>query len=309
MKSIIYVGVLVLIGLSLLIIISFSGQRSSLSVSSSLFPTTCCVVFKSHVWNRGVRDQLRRIREDILRVVGKEEGVPRPVLVFLWQGKASTVNREAMLLVDHVEVVTDDELREVYPSGFVDPWLSNHWSLMAFFRRHRSWFPEFVWTIEHDVRICGDSNVIWQYNGSEDFVASRGPFQSESWPYRDRYVGPMRDDEKWYGYLQLARYSRRFLEYVDGIFQGGENGQDEMMMFSLVKRREENSGADDSFRVNSEFLSSMQARDDRDGMVLWTADNGLGKRVRDAWQKMQRACRSTTPTHTTKLFHPVKGDD
>jgi hypothetical protein len=48
--------------------------------------------------------------------------------------------------------------------------------------------------------------------------------------------GPLTPAEKRVGFLQLARYSRRALEYLDACFRQGENGQDEMITFSLLNR-------------------------------------------------------------------------
>src|SRR5204863_4500479 len=96
---------------------------------------------------------------------------------------------------------------------------------------------QYYWSIEYDVRISGDSSKIWNYSGSEDFIYPIEPFQDPNWGWKEYYIGgPLVDSTKWYGYLQLARYSKKFLEYLDKYYTSGENGQDEMVTFSLFKR-------------------------------------------------------------------------
>ena len=65
----------------------------------------------------------------------------------------------------------------------------------------------------------------------------RGNTRNANHHLRDYYVGgKLTELDKFYGYLQLARYSKKALEYLDKCYESGENGQDELITFSLLNR-------------------------------------------------------------------------
>lgn len=228
------------------------------------------VIFKTHVWNDEIEEFVQKIRSEAcdFYVLAHTE-TPLPL-------------KDASI---PVITITEKDILSTYESGFVSLWLSNHWNTMWFYHHYPNY--QYYWTIEYDVRIVGDSSKIWSYPGTEDFVFPRGPNQDPNWAYKDDYFGDkLNDSNKWYGYLQLARYSNRFLEYVDKVFQTGENGQDEMMMFSLLKRAEPL-----GMRGSNEFLSQFI-------QDSWSAD------YRDS-SKHRQLLLQADPNKLT-IFHPVK---
>lgn len=244
-------------------------------------PGNFVVLFKTHKWDPGIERRFRKI---------ESEAGPTKVWV-LYHGKS--VPREIR------NVYKCAALEKVYKHGFVDAWLSNHWLLMSWWKSkgRKMKDVDWVWSIEYDVGIVGDSGYLWkdvQDSTDADLLGSFGPFQDESWPYKDNYVGPMVDSDKWFGYLQLSRYSRRFLDYMDEVFERGENGQDEMMIYSLAKRG--------GFNIETEPLHCLQG--------FWSA---LGNDAQSAHDALQEATATATPAATAtstpatrpQLFHPV----
>ena len=238
------------------------------------------VLFKTHVWN-----------EDIERFVRKIERERNCDLVILAHSDDKSLIKKIKdnELKRRVIMITESDIRSVYEKGFVSLWLSNHWNTMWYYKKYPNY--QYYWTIEYDVRIVGDSSKIWNYPGSEDFIFPHGAYQNPYWQYKNDYVGGVLTDEtKWYGYLQLARYSNRFLAYLDSVFEGGENGQDEMMMFSLWKR-------DNAWTGGQQFLK--QFVDDS-----WTVDYRDSDKNHRSIEKAEKVLKKKPKT--VRIFHPVK---
>lgn len=230
--------------------------------------TNTVIVFKTHVWSDEIEQFVQKIRNESSCDFYVLAHTEKPLQV-----KDSSIP---------IITITEQDIRSVYDSGFVSLWLSNHWNTMWFYQHYPDY--QYYWTIEYDVRIVGDSSRIWSYSGTEDFVFTRGPNQDPNWAFKNDYFGNKLDDtNKWYGYLQLARYSNRFLRYADDTFKTGENGQDEMMMFSLLKR------AEPLGMTWSRFLSEF-IRDS------WSAD------YRDSDKHRELMVKANKLT----IFHPVK---
>ncbi len=49
--------------------------------------------------------------------------------------------------------------------------MSNHWILMWFFKKFQNY--NYYWSMEYDVRISGNSCILWNYDGEEDFLFPR----------------------------------------------------------------------------------------------------------------------------------------
>lgn len=187
------------------------------------------VILKTHIWN----EDLERFAIKI-----KNESTQNGLDFYLLMQCESEANFNSIRddeLKKHVLKFTEAEIKQMYSRGFYSMWLSNHWIMMWFYQTHNKY--KYIWSIEYDVRISGDSSKLWRYRGTEDFLYPIVPFQDPNWAYKNHYVGGVLIDKtKYYGYLQLARYSDTFLNYLHEHFSKGENGQDEMMIFSLFKR-------------------------------------------------------------------------
>jgi hypothetical protein len=185
--------------------------------------------------------------------------------------------------------VTDKSFEKVYQTGFEGKWLGNHWLLMWFFKQHPEY--DYYWSIDYDVRIVGDSNVIWSYAGAEDFVTTTQPFRNPTWAYKDNYTGKMFwDESKHYGYLPLARYSKRFLAYLDTEYHLGENGQDELITYSLFVYGRDTVG----LTINWEFLRQFI----KDSWSVIGADNSKHVKLYKRLLKDQE--------EAVTIIHPVK---
>lgn len=232
------------------------------------------IVVKTHVWTPEIEQFVQKIASES----------SHDLFILAHSDDKSLVNQiQSQDLRDRLIMITANDIKQVYSHGFVSLWLSNHWNTMWFYKQYPNY--QYYWFIEYDVRIVGDSSRIWNYEGIEDFVFPYGPYQNPDWAYKNDYFGNTLDDSnKWYGYLQLARYSTRWLEYLNRIFQTGENGQDEMMMFSLLKRAEP-LGITGTSKFLGQFIRGS-----------WTVDY----RDSDRHRALMAKVRDLT------IFHPIK---
>lgn len=232
------------------------------------------IVVKTHVWSPEI--------EQFVQKIASESSCD--LFILAHSDDKSLVNQiQDSSLRDRLIMITANDIQQVYAHGFVSLWLSNHWNTMWFYKQYPNY--QYYWFIEYDVRIVGDSRRIWDYAGTEDFVFPYGPYQNPDWAYKNDYFGTiLNDSNKWYGYLQLARYSNRWLKYLDDIFQTGENGQDEMMMFSLFKR-----AASLGITGSSKFLGQFIRGS-------WTVDY----RDSDKHRALMAKVKDLT------IFHPIK---
>ncbi len=251
------------------------------------------VIFKTHTWN----DQLEQFVKKI-----KNETVANHIDFYILMH--SDDNSLPNKIVDpslkkYVLLFKESDIKKLYKQGFFSMWLSNHWILMWFFKQFKNKY-QYYWSIEYDVRISGDSFKIWNYPGAEDFIYPYEPFKNPNWTWKNYYVtnqntgsNPLTDDTKWYGYLQLARYSKKFLEYLDKHYEAGENGQDEMITFSLFKR-----GTTDIGLTGTKNLLNNLIKDS------WSVDNSDSEKHK----KILHESESTYKSNQNQLLilHPVK---
>lgn len=244
------------------------------------------VIFKSHLWSNPIEKTVLRILSET-----KNSKIDFFILLHSNDGQlAKQIRNEE--LKKHIIVFHEEEIITLYPNGFFNLWLCNHWILMWFFKRYSNY--DYYWSMEYDVRISGNGAYIWNYSGNEDFVYPIPEFQNDEWTWKDYYTGnKLSDETKWYGYLQLTRYSRRFLKYLDMYFSTGENGQDEMIIYSLFKRGQKEIGLEG----NHEFLNNLI--DDS-----WSVDPAKSPENKKIFRMANKEYRSN-PEHLT-IIHPIK---
>ena len=257
------------------------------NLDESKWNNSIVVLFKTHVWNDQIESFVKKI---------KNETIPHHIDFYVLMHSNDYTLLKKINDIDikkSVLIFSEKDIKKIYSKGFYDMWLSNHWILMWFFKQFKSKY-QYYWSIEYDVRISGDSTRIWKYVGTEDFICPYEPFQNPDWTWKHHYVGGKLDDQtKWYGYLQLARYSKKFLEYLDKHYLNGENGQDELITFSLLKRGESEIGLIGSNKLLYEFIHDS-----------WTVDNADSEK-----HKKMFADSETKPKINTDhliIFHPVK---
>jgi hypothetical protein len=247
---------------------------------------TKVVIFKTHKWDSDIEMFVNQILAETVN-----HNVDFFVLMHSNNYNLADKVRDKNIK-QHVLMFNENDIKETYLQGFYSMWLSNHWILMWFYRQ----FPEkyqYYWSVEYDVRIVGNSSKIWKYAGSEDFLFPIPTFRNPEWSWRHYYVGPLNDSQKWYGYLQLARYSKKFLEYMDNHFENGENGQDELITFTLFNRGKSEIGLVGSETFLNNFISGS-----------WSVDNGHSNKHK-RMMKTARDLYQRNPSYLI-IFHPVK---
>lgn len=236
------------------------------------------VIMKAHQWSSQLEDFVVKIQTDCLAQSIDFFIIMHDEDFMLISEIASPEIRNCVLQV------TRQDIESVYPSGFIDMWLSNHWMLMWFYRR----FPQYdyYWSMEHDVRISGDSTEIWSTPSDSDFLYVMGNMRNPNNKWNHLYTSslekPLDLSTMYHGYLQLARYSKPSLRYLDDCFEKGENGQDEMIVFSLMRRG--------GFSMSSQLLHPLIGG-------TWTSDAVYSSYNREEYEASMEMLR---------IFHPVK---
>ena len=186
------------------------------------------VIFKTHIWNDNIETYVNKIMYDTSLVK-----IDFFVLVHDEDDKIYNLIKS-----DFIKKITlkfnENIIKNIYNIGFYSIWLSNHWILMWFFKQNKIY--DYYWSIEYDVSIVGNSNIIWTDSSDYDLIY---PLNYNNTPFHwtDHYIGgKLSIDQRYHGYLQISRYSKIFLEYLDTCFMSGENGQDELIIFSLAIR-------------------------------------------------------------------------
>jgi hypothetical protein len=182
---------------------------------------------------------------------------------------------------------TEAEIKSIYTTGFISMWLSNHWILMWFYKKFGQKYKYF-WSVEYDVRISGNSSKIWLHENSHDFLYTKGNYRNVKHKHMKFYQGTLLNDlEKFFGYLQLARYSSRLLVYLDKYFNLGENGADELIIFSLINKGK--------FTGSKEYLQSLIAG-------TWTWQDIYSENNK----QLYNYCESLNDSNHLYIFHPIK---
>ena len=188
------------------------------------------VLLKTHVWT----DNIERFAITIYKET-YQHGIDFFILMHSDDGTLCN-NVKDETIKKNILQFSELEIKNIYSVGFYSMWLSNHWILMWFYKKYGIAYKYF-WSIEYDVRISGNSSKIWRYDSTCDFLYAMGNYRNANNKYSSFYVGDkLSDIDKFFGYLQLARYSDKALEYLDKCFTEGENGQDELIIFSLLNR-------------------------------------------------------------------------
>lgn len=244
--------------------------------------TKTVVLLKSHIWNDDIEKFAIKIYNETINF-----GIDF-FLLLVTNDNIPTFEKIKSDTIKNVTIkLTEANIKNVYSSGFFSMWMSNHWILMWFYKKYVGKY-QYFWSVEYDVRISGNSTRIWNYNSTLDFLYPQGNFRHTRHIFKDQYVGgKMKDIDKFYGFLQLARYSHRALAYLDSCFMRGENGQDELIIFSLLNRAK--------LTGSKAFLGSLMGG-------RWTWDSKYIPINKETYEKAE----SNLHNNHLLIFHPIK---
>ncbi|AYV85678.1 MAG: hypothetical protein Satyrvirus30_3 [Satyrvirus sp.] len=247
------------------------------------------VLMKTHIWSIDIEKFATKILEETI-----PHGIDFYILMH-----AENDNILNMVKNDKIKNIilrfTELEIKKIYKVGFFSMWMSNHWTTMWFFKQFKDKYKYF-WTFEYDVRICGNSCLLWKHNSECDLLFTLGNYKNASHKYRFCYIGnKLSESQKYYGFLQIARYSNAALQYLDKCFAEGENGQDELIIFSLLNRG--------GFSSSKKFLRSILK-----GIWTWQDTYSEYNRIlyENTEKKLKQISSSTDPSKYLCIFHPIK---
>ena len=242
------------------------------------------VLLKTHVWNEDIEKFAMKIRT---------ETYPHGIDFFILMHNNDDQPYDKIKndqIKSFVLKFTEAEIKSIYPVGFYSMWMSNHWILMWFYRQYASQYKYF-WSVEYDVRIVGNSSKIWKYQSSYDFLYPLGNYRHAGHIYNDCYVGgKLTTLGKFRGYLQIARYSDQALEYLNKCYEEGENGQDELITFSLLNRGQ--------LTGSQKFLQSLIRG-------KWSWENKYSEQNKIIYEKLNILEKSSRKGNVF-ILHPIK---
>lgn len=240
------------------------------------------IIFKTHIWNSFIENFILKIQNDLENSKSKNIN-----LFILLHSENDNIIPDSNSIKKLIIRFTENDIKNTYSIGYYTIWLSNHWILMWFYKNMPNF--DYYWSIEYDVRISGDSCKIWEHESCCDFLYVMGNYVRPKNIYNNHYVGnKLLDADKYHGYLQLARYSNKALKYLDNCFSNGENGQDEMIIFSLLNRNRSGLSSSKTFLLN--LVKG-----------IWTWKNtysGHNKKIYDYYESMNH--------DNVYIFHPIK---
>ena len=181
------------------------------------------VIFKTHTWNNDIENFVLKILDSTTK---------NNIDFFVIYNSDEKIKINNNRITKILLFTKPNKIEKLYDTGFVSMWASNHWLLMWFYKNYPDY--DFYWSIEYDVRIIGNMDKLWKINKKYDFVYPVKPFTNESDSWLDTYVGDIFTLKDFrFGYLQLARYSNRFLYLLDLYFINGEHAQDELITYTI----------------------------------------------------------------------------
>lgn len=240
------------------------------------------VLYKTHRWNDDIEKYVTKIYNETYK-----NSVDFFVLMHDEDQKLkSSIKNNEIRNITHS--FTENDIKGIYQVGFFSMWLSNHWILMWFYKKFGQKY-KFFWSVEYDVRISGDSSKIWLHESAYDFLYPLGNYRNAKNIYNKHYVGgKLSELDKFHGFLQIARYSDRALEYLNKCYESGENGQDELITFSLLNR----SGLTGS----KKFLQRLVRG-------VWTWQDKYSESNKKLYETFE--LNHNDPNHLY-IFHPIK---
>ena len=241
------------------------------------------VLMKTHVWNDDIEKFAIKIYDET-----QPNGIDFFILMHTENDELyKKINTN--YIKDIVLKFTEQEIKKIYSVGFFTMWLSNHWILMWFYKQFGKKY-EYFWSMEYDVRISGDSSKIWKYPSRYDFLYTMGNYRNSRNKYRKYYIGgKLSELDKFYGYLQLARYSNNALEYLDKCYEEGENGQDELITYSLLIRGK--------LTGSKKFLRNLISG-------TWTWHSTYSDYNRKIYNQIENS--HDHDKNNVRIFHPIK---
>jgi hypothetical protein len=236
-----------------------------------------CVIFKTHIWN----DDIEAYVNKLLTLL---DSIKTHFWILLHDESGKLLHRIPDSLKAITISFTESMLKELYDSEtFFGIHTSNHWIMMYFWKKFSfNQNYDYLWSMEYDVRISGDARIIFSLNSDEDFVYTMGFRRNPSNRYYNIYTGT--NPNRFQGYVQLARYSKKALDTFDAEFSKKINGQDELIIYTLVH--------ESNMKINGVFLKSFIKGE-------WTWDNSkstLNKIIYNNYVEINKVA----------IFHPVK---
>lgn len=235
------------------------------------------ILFKTHLWNSEIENFAIKLQNECLA---------NDFFILLHDENNILIQKVSNhILKTKILIFTEFDIKNIYSKGFISMRLSNHWIMMWFYKKFNNY--DYYWSVEYDVRINGNSILLWNYDEKYDFLYPKGNYKRINHPNINYYSGSkLTINDRYFGYLQLARYSNNAITYLDKCYSEGENGQDELITFSLLNNS--------NLTMSRKFLSHLIRG-------TWTWINSYSNQNKITWYQYKKY-----KPNELCIFHPIK---
>lgn len=238
------------------------------------------VYIKTHLWDNDIKEFVYKISNDcsinnnvkffLLAQSDIEKKIPEDIMKF-------------------TKIYTPRNIEKFYKKGFLSLWLSNHIITQWFYFNYGKEY-DYIWSIEYDVRILGDSNYIWNFNNNADLITPCELIKTNSYYTWDKTLNSFfTTNERYKALLQLHRVSKNFIMKLHELFNKGINGQDELIYGSVCKKY--------NFNYNTSFLQNIIGG-------IWHTSPMFSNHNKKIYNNMKKLNNISI-----KIFHPIKSQD
>lgn len=235
------------------------------------------VYIKTHLWDDNIKEFVYKISNEcksnqnidffLLAQVNIEKQIPEDIKKF-------------------TKIYTSNNIQQFYKEGFLSLWLSNHIITQWFFYNYGKDY-DYIWSVEYDVRIIGDSNYIWNYKSNADLIIPSDLMKSNSKTAWDKTLDShFKNIDRYKVLLQIHRISKKFINKLHELFSKGINGQDELIYGSVCKKY--------NFNYDTTFLKNIIGG-------IWHTSPIFSFHNKDIYNKLQKSNNSRI-----RIFHPIK---
>jgi len=247
------------------------------------------ICFKTHIWNKGIHNFIKKIYKDCddsnKKALNNFKGeFDLDFYVLIPDYLEKNINQD---IIKFTKIYKEEDIKNLYKNGFYSMWISNHFIELWFNKTFGEKY-EYIWFIDYDVKILGDTNYFWRSELTEDLLIPRNmTLLKENWKFYDYVHESLLKEERYMCPKQFYRISKKLLIKLDELFESGINGHNEIIIGSICKKF--------NFTYNSNFLNqTIQG--------IWTENPEYSKYNYENYNKLINNVNSWKPY----IFHPIK---
>lgn len=203
------------------------------------------IFIKSHLWGESIEKFVEKIYNEVYNSNDDDNIIDFYLLI------QDTVLQDTLFKIfydefincknknnnnDIIKIYSEETIRNMYPNGVINMWMSNHIIELWFYNNFAKEY-DYIWSIEYDARIVGDSSYFWKLNITDDLIIPNDIIKVHKTNiWYNKIHESFKENEKYHVDLQIHRTSKRFLDKLHELFTKGINGQDEIIYGSVCMK-------------------------------------------------------------------------